>query len=578
MSPTSTCVLACYIAAPRSWSVVPCSDSPPCEPWGSGTFDDGLNATGWGHLAVHGDAAGLGAEAMGVVEGYLTARHIQNAYLNNMAFTFGCTNASCVPEPVADFMAKQEAWTRGQVAKNLDDTFWQAVGGVMKQYDGMQTGVTLAGVTLPDHWRWLLNGIGDLFQIIPSVVKSARPNWDAMSRVEKRAKLREQGHCSGLIKVLPGLEDLFMGHSSWFEYPNMDRIFKYYSHDGAQMRALLGREDDDASPHVVSFASYPGYLESLDDFYMMSSGLGMVQTSNGVPNNTLLDLITPHSLLAWQRVRVASLLATSGASWYGAFRTAASGTYVNQYMVVDFNRFTPGAPLREGTLWVVEEIPGLVAGADQTPTLARGYWPSYNVPFYAEVYRRSGYAAAFDGEEGSAAVASSAGGPAAGPAYDGGGAEYTIGAPRAKLMRELHGRVVDRASFETFMRYANYSDPYATYADGSVDYGAAICMRGDLEDGGRGKAGGCYDSKVTSARGAGWSARELQARIVNGPSSTASMSGSVLPPFAWRANDSSHVGLPQTFDFGWASVGPKGVVAVAAAGGGGAMVEGASSL
>ena len=112
--------------------------------------------TGWGHLAVHGDATGLGAEAMGVVEGYLTAKHIQNAYLNNMAFTFGCTNPSCVPKPVADFMAQQEAWTRGQVANNLDDKFWQAVGGVMKQYDGMQTGVTLAGVTLPDNWRWLL--------------------------------------------------------------------------------------------------------------------------------------------------------------------------------------------------------------------------------------------------------------------------------------------------------------------------------------------------------------------------------------------------------------------------------------
>lgn len=561
----STCVIACYIAAHRSWSVVPCSKSPPCDgvvsvPWGRGTFDDGLNTTGWGHLTVHGDAAGLGAEAMGVVEGYLTARHIQNAYLNNMAFTFGCTNASCVPKPVAEFMAQQEAWTRGQVAKNEDDKFWQAVGGVMKQYDGMQVGVTLAGVTLPDHWRWLLNGIGDLFQIIPSVVKSARPNWNAMSRVEKRAELRRQGHCSGLIKVLPGLEDLYMGHSSWFEYPNMDRIFKYYVQEGAQTRTLL--ESDDASPRVVSFASYPGYLESLDDFYMMSSGLGMVQTSNGVPNNTLLDLITPHSLLAWQRVRVASLLATSGQEWYDAFRTAASGTYVNQYMVVDFKKFTAGAPLPAGTLWVVEEIPGLVEGTDQTPTLARGYWPSYNVPFYAEVYRRSGYAAAFDGEEG--ADPSS---PSTGPAYDGGGAEYTIGAPRAKLMRELHGRVVDRASFETFMRYANYSDPYSVGADGKVDFGAAICMRGDLEDGGRGKAGGCYDTKVTSALGDGWSAHQLQARIVNGPSSTASMTGSVLPPFAWRANDSSHVGLPRKFDFGWASVGPKGVA------GGRTMIE-----
>ena len=62
------------------------------------------------------------------------------------------------------------------------------------------------------------------------------------------------------------------------------------------------------------------------DFYMMDSGLGMVQTSLGVMNNTLLDLITPHSLLAWQRVRVASAIAKTGEEWYTTFKTHASGT------------------------------------------------------------------------------------------------------------------------------------------------------------------------------------------------------------------------------------------------------------
>ena len=55
----------------------------------------------------------------------------------------------------------------------------------------------------------------------------------------------------------------------------------------------------------VSFSSYPGYLESLDDFYLMSSGLVMLQTTNNVFNTDLQQYIKPESLQAWIRVRVA---------------------------------------------------------------------------------------------------------------------------------------------------------------------------------------------------------------------------------------------------------------------------------
>ena len=56
-----------------------------------------------------------------------------------------------------------------------------------------------------------------------------------------------------------------------------------------------------------------------------------------------------------------------------------------QYMVVDLNKFTPGEDLQPGLLWVAEQIPGLVVAADMTPALALGYWPSFNVPYFAEV-------------------------------------------------------------------------------------------------------------------------------------------------------------------------------------------------
>jgi hypothetical protein len=66
-------------------------------------------------------------------------------------------------------------------------------------------------------------------------------------------------------------------------------------------------------------------------------------------------------------------------------------TYNNQYIVVDLNKFVPGEELRPGLLWVAEQIPGKVVAADLTSVLAMGYWPSFNVPYFSEIYGASGY-------------------------------------------------------------------------------------------------------------------------------------------------------------------------------------------
>ena len=60
-------------------------------------------------------------------------------------------------------------------------------------------------------------------------------------------------------------------------------------------------------------------------------------------------------------------------------------------MVVDMNLFELNQPLKDNLLWVVEQIPGTVAGRDMTNILERGYWASYNVPAIEEIYNKSGY-------------------------------------------------------------------------------------------------------------------------------------------------------------------------------------------
>ncbi len=58
---------------------------------------------------------------------------------------------------------------------------------------------------------------------------------------------------------------------------------------------------------------------------------------------------------------------------------------LRRYMILDLKKFTPGRDLEAGLLWIAEQIPGLVASRDMTEQLARGYWPSYNIPYFPEV-------------------------------------------------------------------------------------------------------------------------------------------------------------------------------------------------
>lgn len=52
---------------------------------------------------------------------------------------------------------------------------------------------------------------------------------------------------------------------------------------------------------------------------------------------------------------------------FGAYRT-----YNNQYMIINMGFFSPGKALPPGTLWVIEQIPGLVVYADTTQQLGKG--------------------------------------------------------------------------------------------------------------------------------------------------------------------------------------------------------------
>lgn len=88
----------------------------------------------------------------------------------------------------------------------------------------------------------------------------------------------------------------------------------------------------------LSLSSSPGFLVSLDDFYLLGSGLMMTQTTNNVFNSSLFDTVTPNSLLSWQRVRLAHSLAHTGEEWARTFSMYNSGKWLNILSTSGFTR------------------------------------------------------------------------------------------------------------------------------------------------------------------------------------------------------------------------------------------------
>ncbi|KAM7115933.1 phospholipase B-like 1 isoform 1-T1 [Molossus nigricans] len=479
-----------------------------------GFYNNSVNDTGWGILEIR---AGYGSQSLsneiimfvaGFLEGYLTASHINDHFINLYPQLI---RKPFIVNKVQKFMQKQEEWARDNIKTGQADPYWRHAGYVMAQMDGLYVGAMkkslIKGVKpLTLFQIQFLNAVGDLLDLIPSL--SPAKNFSL-----KFFKRWDKGHCSALIKVLPGFENIYFAHSSWYTYAAMLRIYKHWD---------FNIKDQNTSSNRLSFSSYPGFLESLDDFYILSSGLVLLQTTNSVYNKTLLQLVTPQSLLAWQRVRVANMMANDGKQWAEIFSKYNSGTYNNQYMVLDLKQVKLRCSLDTGTLYIVEQIPSYVEYSEQTNVLRKGYWASYNIPFHENIYNWSGYPMLVQKL----------------------GLDYSYDlAPRAKIFRRDQGRVTDMETMKYIMRYNNYKkDPYS-----KGDPCNTICCREDLNSLDP-SPGGCYDTKVADI----YLALEYTADAISGPT----VQGG-LPVFHWkRFNKTLHMGMPEAYNFDFITMRP----------------------
>jgi len=473
---------------------------------------DETAANGWFVLDVttnRSEKDDIQAFAAGFIEGALTVDQIWDAFRNfNLTLSFG------VPmKTIVDFVIAQDEWVR-TMANNMKDIdqYWAQVHLTVTQFDGI-----IVGYHKYAKADQKLQYIDFLLYQLESELGDIAQHFSTEEREPAIG-----AHCSVLVKLSKDGNRLYSSHDTWSSFNSMLRIYKFYR--------LHYSLPSNKAP-TVAFSSYPSSLPSGDDFYITDQNLVVMETTNDIFNQTLYNnFITPNTVPFWVRVVVANRMASNGKEWSDIFAQYNSGTYNNQYQIIDYKLFTPGQPLKPNTLWIAEQIPGFVVAEDLTSWLAKnGYWASYNIPYFPFIYNISGY-------------------PALYKQY---GNEFSWSqCARAQIFRRDQGAVQDMDGMKKIMRYNEYqSDPLSL-----KDACRGISARCDLNTPWSENtlnsmtAFGGIDSKITD----NLLVPKLVSTSVTGPTWDSQ------PPFAWTRQWSTvpKFGLPIIYAFDFVQMSP----------------------
>jgi len=222
----------------------------------------------------------------------------------------------------------------------------------------------------------------------------------------------------------------------------------------------------------------------------------------------------------------ANRMASSAPHWASLFAEKNSGTDNAQWSIVDYNRFVPGKPIKDNTLWVLEQVPGMMFRKDMSFHLRdNGYFASYNRPFFKEIRDMSGHTAA-EGKYGG--LYSYAKGPRA--------SIFSGAAPLVDVLMDMRG-VMNRNQWPN--EGVLPSEP-----------GHAISARMDLAFSKIPNGG--IDAKVVNY----CLFRSMQCQAISGPSHTNQ------PVFKWMDGTAEmfkgwpHMGMPDVYDFNWVQMTP----------------------
>ena len=488
-------------------------------------YEHSFNTQGWSRLHIQTKATDdhddqQVAYLAGYLEGFLTSDLIQNHYYNLNHSQF---NGEGLPANVKQFFINQYAFMDKQYKEIIKEAtsqatkeykFWNAATANHFQYLGLVDGYnsSVKEENQIDLYNMqIISSTGDLFDLI-YYQSNSFPCLTCLSPEELTMNIITNGHCSALIKLADDFSDVFFAHNSWFVYANMTRILKEYNF------TLSGSK---ANSMIMS--SYPGVLASMDDFYLTSAKLVVIETTNSVFDEQLYAHLTPSSVQTWSRAAVANRLANSPEEWVSYFEIANSGTYNCQFMVADIKRIDlENKVISDGALLVAEQIPGLILSEDVTEYLKKGYWASYNIPYIRQIWEVSGYAELLAKRPEQYTVL-----------------DYNL-ASRAQIFRRDSWQVKDIESMKWQIRHNDYQGDELSLNDPSL----TISCRYDLAK--RGACFGAYDAKVTSLKTI-IESLGLKFFAVAGPTTQ-------QPPLVWEGKacaGSPRKGLRDDYRFDW---------------------------
>ena len=424
------------------------------------------------------------------------------------------------PKEISNFMQENLNYVRQSVEAYVDDPYWNEIGLVLKQFDGLvagynrkidETGNETARMNEVDHW--FFQSAGDMFDL-------AEIYPDPLPAKEFRE------HCSGMVKLTKEYDDIFFSHDAWSDFRELH---------GELKDMYLPCSCYNAKRMVIS--TRVGKISSYDDFYMADSGLYVIETTLNNYNEDLYKVVVPQALFTWVRAYHATWVAKNGSDWCTTFIKHNSGTYNNQYVIVDSNKFVRGEKPTKDLLWIIEQFPGLYRMSDVTEQLANDlYFPSVNTPWHEDLYELAGYPELVESM--------------------GIYGDYRSGkkGPRYLIMMRDAPRIKTFDDFKNFMRYNNYKrDPYSQ-GDPAQQILSRYDQRptADTPYGARNNFGG-LDTKVlrlTEAR------TKLQMHAIATPAHDNGIPIWNFTDYMIKYNSElRHDGLPEAWNFSWTQFG-----------------------